>query len=91
MISEALTQAVVATLEQYPVLDEAIVRNLREQFQGVHFTYCMDDDICTGKPVYKSVGFNLYLVSSSQHCLCLTNDYANASGIVVAEVVPEED
>lgn len=91
MIAESLTQDVAVALQQFPMLSEMTMQELRKQFVGVHFTYCMDDDIHTGKPVYSSEAFNLYLVNSSQHCLCLTNDYAHATGIVVAEVVPEED
>jgi hypothetical protein len=91
MIAESLTQEIATTLQQFPVLSETTMLELRKQFAGVHFTYCLDDDIHRGKPVYTSEAFNLYLVNSSQHCLCLTNDFDNATGIVVAEVVPEED
>jgi hypothetical protein len=31
--------------------------------------------------------FNLYLIDGREHCLCLTNHYDNASGVLVAELV----
>lgn len=73
------------------ILDEATISALREAYPQVHFTYCQDDDIVTGKPVIERENFNIYLVDGREHCLCLTNDYDNATGIVVAEVVAEDD
>ncbi|EGV19810.1 DUF6129 family protein [Thiocapsa marina] len=63
---------------------------LREAFTDVHFTHCSDDDISVGKPVRSAEGFKLYLVDGREHCLVLTDDPANATGIVLAEV-DEED
>lgn len=62
------------------------VAALRLSYPDIHFTYCMDDDIHTARPILCRPGFNLYLVDGSQHCLNLTNDLHHASGIVLAEV-----
>lgn len=70
-------------------VDDGSVSQLRQQWPDIHFTYCTEDDIHTGKPVQESDSFSLYLVDSSEHCLCLTNDYDTATGMVVAEHIDE--
>jgi len=70
-------------------VDEATVSALRQQYQPIHFTYCMDDDLPNNEPVIEKAAFNLYLIDGREHCLCLTNDYDAATGIVVAEIIPE--
>lgn len=67
------------------------VAALRQAYPGIHFTYCMDDDIPNGKPVMETAEFNIYLVDGREHCLCLTNDYDVATGIVLAEVIAEDE
>jgi hypothetical protein len=62
---------------------------LRQQFPEIHFTYCMDDDLPNNTPVIEHKDFNLYLIDGREHCLCLTNDYDTATGIVVAEVIAD--
>lgn len=63
---------------------------LREAFADIHFTHCSDDDIGVGQPIRTTDGFNLYLVDGREHCLVLTNDPANATGVVLAEVERED-
>lgn len=63
---------------------------LKKQFPEVRLTACFDEDIYTGKPVYASPSYAIYLVGNGDHCLSLTNDYAIATGVVVAEILPEE-
>jgi hypothetical protein len=63
---------------------------LREAFTDIHLTHCSDDDIGVGKPVRSADGFNLYLVDGRAHCRVLTDDPANATSVVLAEV-DEED
>ena len=70
-------------------VDEATVSALRQHYQPIHFTYCMDDDLPNNTPVIEHNGFNLYLIDGREHCLCLTNDYETATGIVVAEIIPD--
>lgn len=67
-------------------LDEEVNRQLRQRFEGLHFTYCMDDDVIAAEPVYEAPTFNLYLVNSGNHCFNFTQDMKAASGVVVAEL-----
>jgi hypothetical protein len=70
-------------------VDEATVSALRQHYQPIHFTYCMDDDLPNNTPVIEHESFNLYLIDGREHCLCLTNDYEVATGIVVAEIIAD--
>jgi hypothetical protein len=70
-------------------ISESVVSQLRQDYSNIHFTYCMDDDIGSYQPVLSEAEFNLYLIDGREHCLCLTNNYDVATGIVVAEVVAE--
>lgn len=90
MISEENTQAIAAEVSSKG-LDYDTVAQLRQSYPDIHFTYCMDDDINSGKPVVESEKFNIYLVDGREHCLCLTNDFDNATGVVLAEVIEEDD
>lgn len=71
-------------------LNAETIGALREAFADLHFTHCSDDDIGVGQPVRAADGFNLYLVDGREHCLVLTNDPANATGVVLAEVEEED-
>lgn len=73
-----------------PGLDGSIPQRLRAAFPGIHFTYCMDDDVMGCPPVLERAGFNLYLIDSRDHCLALTRQYPLATGIVVAEVIEDD-
>lgn len=88
MISPEQLQGIAATL-QTQVLNETVVAGLRGAYPGIHFTYCMEDDIPNHEPMLESQGFNLYLVDGREHCLCLTRNYEHASGIVIAEVLDD--
>ena len=70
-------------------VDDATVSTLRQQYPGIHFTYCLDDDLPNNQPVIEASGFNLYLVDGREHCLCLTNDFNIATGIVLAEIIAD--
>lgn len=86
MIAENEVSA-IADLIQQRGLSEALVSELRTLYPGKHFTYCMDDDIHSGKPVVERTGFRIYLVDSSDHCSQLTSAAETASGFVLAEVL----
>lgn len=86
MIAENEVTA-IADLIQQRGLSEALVSELRTRYPGKHFTYCMDDDIHSGKPVIERKGFRIYLVDSSNHCSHLTSDVETASGFVLAELI----
>lgn len=88
MITTNQVNAIAAEIEALGV-DETTVSVLRQQYQSIHFTYCMDDDLPNNTPVIERKDFNLYLVDGREHCLCLTNDYDVATGIVVAEVIAD--
>jgi Family of unknown function (DUF6129) len=88
MISSEQMQRVASTIRNQP-LTETLVSILRTEYPGVHFTYCMEDDIPNQEPVLEGEGFNLYLVDGREHCLCLTNNYEHATGIVIAEIIED--
>ena len=88
MITAEQTQEIAAKIAALGV-DETTVSALRQQYKPMHFTYCMDDDLPNNTPVVEHEGFNLYLIDGREHCLCLTNDFDAATGIVVAEVIAD--
>jgi len=88
MITNEQLQAIANTVNQAGVSDET-VSLLRQSHPPMHFTYCMDDDLPNHTPILEQEAFNLYLIDGREHCLCLTSDLANATGVVVAEIIPE--
>ncbi|MDD2724214.1 MAG: DUF6129 family protein [Methylovulum sp.] len=88
MITAGQVQEIADKIEGMGV-DDSTVSALRQQYQNIHFTYCMDDDLPNNTPVLEYEKFNVYLIDGREHCLCLTNDYEAATGIVVAEIIPE--
>ena len=88
------TLQAMAELIELRGLSEALLTQLRSTYPGKHFTYCMDDDIHSGKPVLERETFRIYLVDSSDHCSHLldgrnTDALQHASGFVLAEVIPD--
>jgi hypothetical protein len=88
MITAEQLNAIAAKIETLGV-DESTVVTLRQEYPAIHFTYCMDDDLPNNVPVIENATFNLYLIDGREHCLCLTNDYDVATGIVVAEIIAD--
>ncbi len=88
MITSEQTHEIAALIDALG-LDETTVSALRKQYQPMHFTYCMDDDLPNNAPVVEHKNFNLYLIDGRDHCLCLTNDFEAATGIVVAEIITD--
>ena len=88
MITSQQLQTIAQTLQKLGVGDDT-VSTLRQNYQPIHFTYCMDDDLPNNTPVLEHDDFNLYLIDGREHCLCLTTDYDTATGIVVAEIIPD--
>jgi hypothetical protein len=68
-------------------LSETTLGKLRANFKGVHFTYCMDDDVTGVEPFLRHPGMNVYLVDGRDHCLKLTETLEVATGLVLAEVL----
>lgn len=89
MITNARTEEIAGLVEQQLPLDEAVISKLRSAYPDMHFTYCLDDDITSGKPVLERAAFNVYLVDGREHCLCLTNDHDVATGLVIAEIIED--
>jgi hypothetical protein len=86
MISPELLESIALAINAL-TLNESVVAVLRSEYPGIHFTYCMEDDIGNHQPALEQPGFNLYLVDGREHCLCLTRNYEHASGIVIAEIL----
>lgn len=87
MIEQTQLDKISQQIAAQAMLSDDTVMQLRQEFPDIHFTYCMDDDIAeNAKPVHEDSRFNLYLIDSREHCLCLTNDSEIATGVVVAEV-----
>lgn len=89
IIDEELVAEVAKMANGTPV-DEILKEELKQTFPGIRFTLCSEDDIHAGKAVLESEGFDIYLVGSSDHCLTLTNDFALATGVVIAEVYEDD-
>lgn len=88
MITMEQTREIAGKIAQLGI-NESVLATLRQAYPGIHFTYCMDDDIPNNEPVLTHDDFNLYLVDGREHCLCLTNNPEVATGIVVAEIIPD--
>lgn len=88
MVSDEQIQQIAQRVKNQPI-SEATVTQLRETFPELHFTYCMDDDVVSARPVLEDSEFNLYLIDSRQHCLNFTQDKEHASGVVLAEIEPD--
>ncbi len=88
MISEVMIAEVATLLDgRHPDRRQSLL----EHFPDVRFTWCSDDDVsAAANPVAQAVGINLYLVGAGAGCLALTNDFANAAGVVVAEVEADD-
>jgi hypothetical protein len=89
MITNATTEEIAGLVEQQLPLDDAVISKLRNAYPEMHFTYCLDDDITSGKPVLEREAFNVYLIDGREHCLCLTNNHDTATGLVIAEKIED--
>jgi hypothetical protein len=89
MIDPELLQTIAAKINELP-LSETLIGTIRSEYPGIHFTYCMDDDIPNHEPLLEYPKFNIYLVDGREHCLCLTRNYEHATGIVIAEIIEDD-
>lgn len=86
-LNQNLIDNIVDKLDRCGVTEQ-MLHEFRQEYVGVHFTLCMDDDISVNaKPVISRPLYKVYLVNSSQHCSVLSNDLSSASGVVIAEVL----
>jgi len=83
MIDAQTIAAVKAEVESRGAGEET-VKELRQNWQGIHFTYCMDDDIGALEPFQEARGFNIYLITGRDHCISFTTAPENATGLVIA-------
>lgn len=90
MITQEQLDGIVAEAERAGLADTYLT-DLRAAFPELHFTWCMDDDVCGATPAAHGQGFNVYLVDSSSHCLCFTPSLEAASGVVIAELGEDDD
>ena len=63
---------------------DAVVKALKQKYQGLTITGCSEDDL-TEEPFREEPAYLLYLVDSKDHCWKMTREPANATGIVIAE------
>lgn len=80
-VTPRLLVAVAETLRLTPS-----VAALRARFPALHFTACSDDEIAPRhRPAFNADGHALYLVAGGGGgCPAITDDFAAATGIVVA-------
>ncbi len=90
MIAPERLDQVSLIVEKAGLGDQTLMA-LREAFQDMHLTYCMDEDIGVGEPIRREKGFNLYLVDGRGHCMQFTTDLDAATGIVLAELEDDQD
>jgi hypothetical protein len=91
MITQELAEEIAARIEA-STLSEVLVAELRLAYPNLHLTYCMDDDIHGNPTPYLGrPGFNMYLVGGNDHCPGLSCSPETASGLVLAEVIEDED
>lgn len=90
MIAQDLAEAIAARVAAAGT-SETTLSELRQTYPDMHFTYCMDDDIQSEiEPFLSRPGFNIYLVDGRDHCLKLTKNAEQATGLVLAEVVEDD-
>ena len=63
-----------------------VIAKLRERWPGMHFTHCLEDELCLEQPVREGDTANVYVVDGSEHCMKITNDPQGATGILIAEL-----
>jgi hypothetical protein len=88
VISDAQLAGVAGWLQEHGA-EESNLPALRQHYPDMHFTWCMDDDVCCDHAALESESFSLYLVDGHDHCLKLTNDPDIATGVVIAEVTED--
>lgn len=88
MISDEQLAGIAGWLQEHGA-EESDLPALRQSYPDMHFTWCMDDDVCCDTAALESEAFNLYLVDGHDHCLKLTTDPSAATGVVIAHITEE--
>lgn len=63
-----------------------VIAKLRERWNDVHFTLCMEDELCLEKPVREGSVANIYLINGHNHCATITDHEPSATGLLIAEL-----
>ena len=83
----ALTILQLESIEKF-LLAEATRGNIaafRAEFPGVAISRCDASDVQDDAPFRSYPLFDLYLLDARDHCVCLTTDPSEATGVVVAQ------
>lgn len=85
MIEPAVIDEVLALVEAEGA-DANVIVKLRERWNGVHFTHCLEDELCLEKPIREGKLANIYLVNGHNHCATITDHEPSATGLLIAEL-----
>ena len=66
-----------------PESEATVVADLRRRFPHLSWTRCDASDV-TDEPFRVYAGFDLHLLDRSEHCVQITADPAQATGVVLA-------
>ena len=91
MSATLLTDVLSCVAANTALPDDRLAAFLRERVGAIHVTVCRDDDV-PGRisPVAENAVSRLYYVSSGNHCLRLTRDEGEASGLLVGRIDQDE-
>lgn len=91
MLTPEFIDEVVASLARGRAWEPDVATTLRAAYPGYHFAVAFDNDIPSRlRPLAEGDGFNLYGISTSDHCAALTPLQEAASGMLVALVSPDD-
>jgi hypothetical protein len=83
-VSPQELEEIVALLSQSERAGHNGVQALRQRFPNLTFTACAAADV-TETPLRSDGRFDLHLIDGRDHCWRMTDDLANATGVVVGE------
>ncbi|MBF0246505.1 MAG: hypothetical protein HQL36_00305 [Alphaproteobacteria bacterium] len=63
-----------------------VLGGLRQLWPHIHFTHCLEDELCLEKPVREGTVANVYLVNGNNHCAVITDHEPSATGFLIAEL-----
>lgn len=85
MIEPVVIDEVLALVEAEGPEPELLPK-LREKWTDIHFSYCLEDELCLEKPVREGERANIYLVNGHNHCATITDHEPSATGLLIAEL-----
>lgn len=81
-----------AVIDEVMVLADAqkgvaeVLPKLRVKWTNIHFTHCLEDELCLEKPIRQGTYANIYLVNGHNHCATITDHEPSATGLLIAEL-----